>query len=82
MVKTSQECLFVRAAGRDGAMTANDNRKTGSPETDPIALALQRLHQSVATEPLPASFLDLLDKIDGKGDGAKSRQAPSDGAAP
>ncbi len=33
---------------------------------DPVAAALQQLHQSVASEELPADFLRILDDIDAK----------------
>lgn len=33
---------------------------------DPVAAALQQLHQAVVSEPLPDDFLKLLDDIDAK----------------
>ncbi len=36
--------------------------------SDPIAIALKRLHDEVAAEPIPSEFLDLLAAIDRKMD--------------
>lgn len=40
--------------------------ETAMPKHDPISTALRRLHDEVVAEPLPADFLDLLDRIDAK----------------
>lgn len=40
--------------------------ETTMPKHDPIATALRRLHDEVVAEPLPADFLNLLDRIDEK----------------
>ncbi len=69
---------------------SNDNQKAGQPIArtaktaveDPIALALQRLHNEVLTEDIPDSFMDLLDAIDAKaGTDARSDTPESDDRA-
>ena len=37
-----------------------------SSEFDPLTAALRQMHDSVANEPIPDDFLDLLDMIDAK----------------
>jgi hypothetical protein len=39
---------------------------TEDPAFDPITAALRQMHDSIANEPVPDDFLDLLDKIDAK----------------
>lgn len=39
---------------------------TAQQLSDPISAALKKIHDSVADEPLPDDFLDLLDQIDRK----------------
>lgn len=36
------------------------------PEFDPLTAALRQMHDSIANEPVPDDFLDLLDQIDAK----------------
>ncbi|MGH6787171.1 MAG: NepR family anti-sigma factor [Novosphingobium sp.] len=40
--------------------------ETAMRRPDPIAAALRRLHDEVVAEPLPADFLEMLDRIDEK----------------
>ena len=54
-----------------GGTRRRSPRKRSDGETamrkyDPIAAALRRLHDDVVAEPLPADFLELLDRIDKK----------------
>ena len=49
--------MSVNNKGPDG----RDMFKNG---LDPVAKALKRLHDDVLAEPVPNSFLDLLDRID------------------
>lgn len=79
--------LLVRPAkfGRDSGAMANDNEKAGqdctaSVPADPIALALQRLHDEVTKEALPPSFLHLLDALDSGVSSAGARQTPVSGS--
>lgn len=44
----------------DGVIGAAD------PEFDSLTAALRQMHDSIASEPVPDDFLDLLDKIDAK----------------
>lgn len=44
-------------------------RKAGEemdPEFDSLTAALRQMHDSIANEPVPEDFLDLLDQIDAK----------------
>ncbi|XVO20997.1 MAG: hypothetical protein HEQ18_10750 [Sphingorhabdus sp.] len=36
------------------------------PEFDSLTAALRQMHDSIANEPVPDDFLDLLDQIDAK----------------
>jgi len=36
------------------------------PEFDSLTAALRQMHDSIANEPVPSDFLDLLDQIDAK----------------
>jgi len=36
------------------------------PNFDPLTAALRQMHDSIANEPIPDDFLDLLDQIDAK----------------
>ena len=78
--------LLVRFAkiGRNGRAMANDNQKAGqdctaSAPADPIALALQRLHDEVTKEELPDSFLRVLDALDAGETSAATRHSPVSG---
>jgi Anti-sigma factor NepR len=44
----------------------NSERGSAKLDGDPIAAALKKIHDSVADEPLPDDFLDLLEQIDRK----------------
>ncbi len=71
---------------RNGNIMANDNQKVGqigtaSPVADPIGLALQRLHDEVAKEALPDSFLSLLDALDAGTGSNSTTQPPVSGVA-
>jgi len=37
-----------------------------NPEFDSLTAALRQMHDSIANEPVPEDFLDLLDQIDAK----------------
>ncbi|MES2782799.1 MAG: NepR family anti-sigma factor [Pseudomonadota bacterium] len=39
---------------------------TNDPEFDSLTAALRKMHDSIASEPVPDDFLDLLDQIDAK----------------
>lgn len=87
MIRQSVSGLLVRFGklGRDSGAMANDNEKAGqdcaaSPPADPIALALQRLHDEVTKEALPPSFLHLLDALDSGVSSAGVQQAPVSGS--
>lgn len=41
------------------------------PEFDSLTAALRQMHDSIANEPVPDDFLDLLDQIDAKMSSAK-----------
>ena len=43
-------------------------------EFDPLTAALRQMHDSVANEPIPADFLNLLDMIDAKMSASKKVQ--------
>ena len=43
-------------------------------EFDPLTAALRQMHDSVANEPIPADFLNLLDMIDAKMSASKKFQ--------
>jgi hypothetical protein len=62
--------------------TKTDEGKRRRSSDDPIAEGLRRLWQNVESEPVPDSFLDLLDQIDDArtGDNTVSR-APNEGSA-
>lgn len=45
-----------------------------NPEFDPLTAALRQMHDSVANEPIPDDFLDLLDMIDAKMSASKKFQ--------
>lgn len=69
---------------RHCGIMANDNQKAGrlataSPAADPIGLALQRLHDEVAKEALPDSFLNLLDALDAGAVSNAAAQPPVSG---
>lgn len=40
--------------------------ETMDPEFDSLTAALRQMHDSIANEPVPDDFLDLLDQIDAK----------------
>jgi hypothetical protein len=42
-------------------------------QLDPITAALRQMHDDIAKEPIPADFMDLLDKIDKKMSARKDR---------
>ncbi len=44
------------------------------PAFDPVAAALQQLHQAVTNEPIPEDFLRILDDIDAKIAAGKTMQ--------
>lgn len=62
-------------AWKDGEGQLGNNKggrkagKTGDatdPEFDSLTAALRQMHDSIANEPVPDDFLDLLDRIDAK----------------
>ena len=52
--------------------SSKNGRKAGKkgdamdPQFDSLTAALRQMHDSIANEPVPDDFLDLLDKIDAK----------------
>lgn len=48
------------------------NRGKAATAPDPIAMALKRLHDVVAAEPIPDDFMNLLASIDQKREGRSS----------
>ncbi|MFQ3595880.1 MAG: NepR family anti-sigma factor [Sphingomonadaceae bacterium] len=56
-----------------------DERKPGRAPDDPIAAGLRRLWQEVEAEPVPESFLDLLDRIDAARDADVRKPADAPG---
>jgi hypothetical protein len=62
----------LRGAWNDGGGQLAINkrkRKAGEemdPEFDSLTAALRQMHDSIANEPVPDDFLDLLDQIDAK----------------
>ena len=53
-------------ANNEGGRKAGKLGKTMFPEFDSLTAALRQMHDSIASEPVPDDFLDLLDKIDAK----------------
>lgn len=66
--------------------TQGDTPAAGQEDTappvnrDPIAIGLQQLFATVADEPVPAEFLDLLDRIDAREDDRQEPDAQTSGA--
>lgn len=57
----------------EGQLGTHKNKKHASdvgeamdPEFDSLTAALRQMHDSIANEPVPDDFLDLLDQIDAK----------------
>jgi hypothetical protein len=55
---------------RGGQLGSNSGKRqageTIDPEFDSLTAALRQMHDSIANEPVPDDFLDLLDQIDAK----------------
>lgn len=54
----------------EGQLSSNTGKRRAGeamdPEFDPLTAALRQMHDSIANEPVPDDFLDLLDQIDAK----------------
>jgi hypothetical protein len=63
---------ILPSAWNDGGGQLGSNtgkRRAGEamdPEFDSLTAALRQMHDSIANEPVPDDFLDLLDQIDAK----------------
>lgn len=66
---------IFRSAWNEGEDRLVDNKSrrkatklsdTTGPEFDSLTAALRQMHDSIASEPVPDDFLDLLDQIDAK----------------
>lgn len=49
-----------------GKQHAGETGEAMDPEFDSLTAALRQMHDSIANEPVPDDFLDLLDQIDAK----------------
>jgi len=43
-------------------------------QTDSIGIALRKIHEGILAEPIPAEFLELLAKLEGKAGDAEKKQ--------
>jgi hypothetical protein len=59
-------------AGRSNTKVGEN--ATDLPEFDALTNALRQMHDSVASEPIPDDFLDLLDKIEAKWSASKKNR--------
>ena len=57
------EAQLGRNEGKKRSATSGESL---DPEFDSLTAALRQMHDSIANEPVPDDFLDLLDKIDAK----------------
>ncbi len=55
-----------RVGDMKGKRGSNPAVSDMDPDFDSLTAALRQMHDSIASEPIPDDFLDLLDKIDAK----------------
>lgn len=56
----------LRVGAKKGKPGSNPADSDMDPHFDSLTAALRQMHDSIANEPIPDDFLDLLDKIDAK----------------